>query len=1070
MTKLVCTNSCHAAILAAAKETRDTSRDYLLFSDDKTTVALENAVLSEQQSGVAFHVTVTSFSRFLSRSGKAPRALSKEGSSMAIRRIMEGGDFSVLPKAGGKKNLAASLYEMIAQLKSACVLPEELAGAKDRVQAGLLQRKLTDLSALYEAYENFLKEEKTTDQGGFLSALPDYLKTGVLKGKPVFLVGYSAFTTQMERIVTALVSSGAEVTAFLSDEEAKQAFLRAVSLAGESAEMEEFNEKEGDVPAFLRKNLYGRASYDGSVKTEADCVGIYAARTVEEEIDFVARALRARVRKGARYRDFAVIVPDEKAYRESVRAAFSLYGIPYFLDRKRTLCEHPLFRFLTGFLSLSLFGLTENTVIPFVQNPYFGEEKTDAFVRYVRRYGVIGTRFSEPFTLDVPEKEEAERVRKKFAAFYKKLKNEGTGAEFLSETAEFLNRTAGANENWKDLFAAQPDLADFTRQAEEKLTALVEEIGGILGDAPLSLQEFCDVLSAGAEAAEMSGIPTKVDCVTVAEPEKTLSEIRPYLFAVGMTHGVPTVSSDTAFLSDRDLLALENVDVTVNPRIGEVNDRKRRAYVAALSAFSEGLILTYPALSETGEEQLPSEIVTFLCRMLKKKGEPLSVQSVEVTEKSLWAERYATDAAAKETFYAGASDYVDGLQKDLDRESGYYTYIKNKDAREAEMLGAVKETDGLRGRDFSGDATGFSVSPTGLEGYFKCPYRYFLEKVLYLAEPKKAEVEATDSGTLIHAVLEDFGKEMQKGTVNGGNVSQTAERIFEEREKDVQFALKKTSKRNDATFTRLKKEAVRACVETFAHFAHSDFCVAATEQEFCNDKNDKNLSLDFSVGSKKISLKGKIDRVDESEDFIRVVDYKTGKIDDGYGEIYMGEKLQLPLYLAVAKENYKKPIAGVYYFPVRDKFEEEPSPALLRGKTLESYDAVTQQDHTLKGITENKDSSVLYLKLKPAKEGEIKADKKGANDLLDEGTFQAFGAYAKAVSEKGLKELSEGFILPTPKDGACEYCPYGGVCGREPMIFPDSGRTAKDGNAKFSAQTLVKALGLEEAKKGGKTI
>jgi ATP-dependent helicase/DNAse subunit B len=102
-------NGVHAAIMAAAK-CIDKEKEYVVFADDKATVSLEAAILEQAENHVCFNVTVTSFTRYLSRSGKTCPALTKEGSSMAIRRILSKEKaYDVLPSST-QKNTLPPLY------------------------------------------------------------------------------------------------------------------------------------------------------------------------------------------------------------------------------------------------------------------------------------------------------------------------------------------------------------------------------------------------------------------------------------------------------------------------------------------------------------------------------------------------------------------------------------------------------------------------------------------------------------------------------------------------------------------------------------------------------------------------------------------------------------------------------------------------------------------------------------------------------------------------------------------------------------------------------------------------
>jgi hypothetical protein len=54
------------------------------------------------------------------------------------------------------------------------------------------------------------------------------------------------------------------------------------------------------------------------------------------------------------------------------------------------------------------------------------------------------------------------------------------------------------------------------------------------------------------------------------------------------------------------------------------------------------------------------------------------------------------------------------------------------------------------------------ISPTSLESYFGCPFGHFVGKGLRLKEREEAVVLATDSGDLIHKLLQELAPKAKK--------------------------------------------------------------------------------------------------------------------------------------------------------------------------------------------------------------------------------------------------------------------------------------------------------------------
>ncbi len=1086
MVKLIVTPSVSASLNAAAALAAEKERQTVLFTEDKCTVALERAVLSALPGSVSFHAEVVSFSRFFKKYGGQISALSKEGSSMLIRRILaqSEGEFSLLPPVGGKKNLAGALYDMLAQLKSACVGAEDLLRAAQGA-SGLFQKKLTDLALLFVKYTQALAATGKTDQSGLMNLLPAFLRSSrILQGKRVILAGYTAFTRQMEGVITAIVSSGAEVIAVLPAgtcmrAQAVEAFIGAVKAAGESVERESLPAGDG-MGERLRALLYSPESYAGEGDLSAKGISVYRADSPEGEVERLALTVLARVREGARYRDFSVVCANTEGYSPLFIRIFKKYQIPVYTDVKYTLARHPLARFVLGVIGVSAYGATFRTVQEVVNSAYFPvKEGVSAFLAYAKRAGVIGSRFYQPFTLPLPGVEEAERVRAAFAALCPQIKQKTTVGEYLSFVNEVLQRTNAEEVSarlTREMRLEYPELADFTRQAPERLSELLAETERILGDTPITVVELYDVIAAGLQAVETSVLPTRLDAVTVAPPDKACVKNSKYVFALGMTSDFPTVTEDTAFLSERDLLELEERGVLVDPNLQEMNERSRAHAVYAITAFTTSLVLSYPAVSFAGEKNAESELITLIKRNVSVNRTPIT----EVTEGELLkreealpdekrsfrrANGYITEAAALERYFRGVGAYAEGEQESLFEESGYYAYAAKRDEQNgtayADRLAMGESlSDGLRGGEEIGSVTPGAISATALQNYFACPYKYFLSKTLGVQEPQEVKIAANESGTLIHAVYEAFGREMTLREVEKEEIPALIQRLFAEVLSRPEFTVKRGQVRNEVAFSRLLEEAVRGATALHGHFAHASLRIAAVEKGLM-ESFDKAPLL-FTVGNKKIPLTGVVDRIDEDERFFRIVDYKTGKVKCSLSELYTGRHLQLELYLLAVQSLLHKRPAGGYYFFSRDAYEEAPTPIRLYGKTLKDADALYAQDRSfaVKGEAPQ-ESVVLPYSVSVNQKGETQYKGDGAKSLLlSEEDLNAHLAYAFQVAQQALNELENGFIYPTPYEGACRWCKFQGICGRSTDFYGEGRKVS----ARIENEDIQQALKEEEVK------
>ena len=144
----------------------------------------------------------------------------------------------------------------------------------------------------------------------------------------------------------------------------------------------------------------------------------------------------------------------------------------------------------------------------------------------------------------------------------------------------------------------------------------------------------------------------------------------------------------------------------------------------------------------------------------------------------------------------------------------------------------------------------------------------------------------------------------------------------------------------------------------FLQFKNSSFRPVATEASFGDGAKYPAIKLFTPYGEKKI--KGKIDRVDRYGDYVRIIDYKTGRTHEDDESFYTGNNLQLYLYMNAFLGENDKP-CGAYYFPVSDKFgEDDEYVYAVRGKTLLSEDVVHATDHSVS--ESSPESQVLNVK------------------------------------------------------------------------------------------------------------
>ena len=188
-------------------------------------------------------------------------------------------------------------------------------------------------------------------------------------------------------------------------------------------------------------------------------------------------------------------------------------------------------------------------------------------------------------------------------------------------------------------------------------------------------------------------------------------------------------------------------------------------------------------------------------------------------------------------------------------------------------------------------------------------------------------------------------------------------------------------------------------------------------------------------------LRGFVDRVDtwkqHGNDYFRVIDYKTGKKDFDYCDVFNGVGLQLLLYLFALRECGAEVVgsnpipAGVQYFPARAPY------LTADGRmTEEEVEKQRLKDMKRKGLLLS-DSEVLQA-MEPGDSPKrlsyaVKKDGSISGDLADREQLKLLERYLHRILGKMVDEIASGNVKPNPytrgsSHSACTFCPYGGIC------------------------------------------
>ncbi|TCK22782.1 PD-(D/E)XK nuclease family protein [Pseudonocardia endophytica] len=227
-----------------------------------------------------------------------------------------------------------------------------------------------------------------------------------------------------------------------------------------------------------------------------------------------------------------------------------------------------------------------------------------------------------------------------------------------------------------------------------------------------------------------------------------------------------------------------------------------------------------------------------------------------------------------------------------------------------------------------------SISATSLEGWARCPFAYFVSRMLRAAAPVQPEDVVTLSplvrGDIVHRTLHQLvataGKEGWLPEPGRPWPDDTRE-VLDELAREQFTAVERAGLTGAALLWRDDQEAILE--DLTAWIGHDDALrgggdlrPVVTEWEFAG------VDLPLPDG-RTVRLRGAVDRIDrDPSGRIVVTDYKTGRRprSDDTDPWNGGRRLQLPLYALVAAEEFEHPAgepvrAGYWYVTGRERFE-----------------------------------------------------------------------------------------------------------------------------------------------------
>lgn len=970
-----------------------------------------------------------------------------------------------------KPEFLTALLDVVDEFKRCCITAEDLRTAAQLTQGSLAQ-KLEELSLLLETYDSLCargKRDPRDQMTWLLEQLEDddYAQTHVF-----YIDGFPDFTRQHMKILQHLIlhsklvvvslncdRPGSDAPAYVTAGDTAAQLLRFASENGVQTRIHHIEPEASALQSICSKLFQGSIPHDMTVN---DCLRVYASDSVADECSAAAEQILELVRNGSRYRDISVVCGDMEAYRNGLHLLFSRYGIPVYLSGTEDVLQMPVINTALSALDAALDGLEQRDVLRYLKSPLspLNIAVCDRLENYVILWNITGNRWKTDWqyhpgglglTLDdaaireLAELNEARRVALepliRLQDGFRKAANLG---EQVMTLYQFLEEIQMASR--LERLAQQEDHTDaqVLRQLWDILLSALEQLYDALGQTAWDPETFTRLLWLLLSQYDVGTIPPVLDAVTVGSVSSMRCQRAKYVFVLGAQEGsFPGYTGSAGVLTDQDRTALRQLGVPLTGGSLQGLQAELAEIYGVFCSAENALCVSY-----TGDQ--PSFIYR---RLLSMAGKECPVCN------SLGSAQVNRDEAGAYLVRSNAPDIAEvlGLNESYQR-------LLNQSRH---TLGAVS-FDNIKGL-YGGSLT---LSASQVDKQADCRLAYFLKYGLRAKEQKSAQIDPAEFGTYVHAVLEQTARRIKSiGGFKAVSLQQTLEIAADcsEAYAKERFA-QIDSDRLTYLFQRNSRELEMVVEELWQEMQQCDFEPADFETQF--GAGGKMPAIHIPASAMHAQLRGFVDRVDtwkhSGNTYFRVVDYKTGRKDFDYCDVFNGLGLQMLLYLFALEDGGESvlgtnPIpAGVQYFPARaplvsaDGLMTDEEAQAARMKQWKRKGLLLQDEAVLQAM--EKEEKPVRLSYSRKKDGTI------SGDLADWQQMKLLKAYVFVLLGKMVDDIASGCIEPNPytrgsSHNACAFCPYGAVC------HPKQVESRRDYKA-MTAQRFWEEIGKEMGSNG----
>jgi RecB family exonuclease len=713
---------------------------------------------------------------------------------------------------------------------------------------------------------------------------------------------------------------------------------------------------------------------------------IVRAPDAAEEVRIAVRAVTEHLRRGVPADRIAIVSRVGSPYALLAHEELEAAGISHSAQAPLALAQGIAGRTLLGLLAWRANGHRRDELMRLLRgarllDPAGGWARPDRWDRLARRAGVVGGLDQWKRRLDEATRERLEHLTATLrdGGATSSLPFDGAPSDIDDRVAElsalgaFVARLGadtdpGAREGWRSLtswaanllrkYLGNDSITSSWPESEQHARAgvldVLSQLAALDGiGPPPTVDEFTDMVAFELDRAA-GRVGRFGHGVFVGRLVDAVGADFDLVVVVGAAEGLfPPRARDDTLLPERIRLAAGSA---LRPRGSTVEEEMRD--IGAVLAAAPTVVVTHPAADSRNQRaQQPAACL-----------HNLAAERIDVASFEWWL------AAGRDPSTPAEFDIAELIRARVaDQEVSSLPVVRAAGlerglvAANARAAGELGPWSGAVGRWTElADSLAHPRSPTGLQEWAKCPFSYFLDKVLGLRElddPGDVEtISPVDRGSLVHAILEVFfSQRLGQRPATGWTIADHDELLAVADEVEAVFRARGVTGRPllwQAEWAALRRHLGRILDADNRDERLQGLSPATVEHGF-GFEGDAGAPVHVDLGNgRTLNFGGRVDRIDRSPDGRRLVvlDYKTGSawpyavIDADHADhdiVARGQYLQLPIYALAAHAEFPEAerIEAYYWFiGQRGKIE-------MKGGVIDDV-AAARFDHVVRTIVD----------------------------------------------------------------------------------------------------------------------